>query len=131
MKTGDDAAMDNMNPHHVSEVVTKDTISTAYACYVPHDLGYNPEFEDALIRAVLEQKVANASQTVKSDVDDAEVLELPIIKEDELPLPLDDTRRVYPSPVAGLRLTHPGGYLEGGPGLDPDMDTFQIGRAHV
>jgi len=40
---------------------------------------------------------------------------LPIFRDDELPIPLDDPRRKFESVVPGLRVTHPGGRLEGGP----------------
>ena len=55
---------------------------------------------------------------------DVSLQSLPTIAEAELPLSLSDPRRIFASPVPGIRLTHPGGYLEGGPGLDPDVDTF-------
>lgn len=41
---------------------------------------------------------------------------LPPIDPAHLPIPLDDPRRIYSSGVAGLRLTHPGGALQGGSG---------------
>lgn len=109
----------------------------AYASYVSHDLPYNAHFDDSLIQVVLgatppqdgirvipedsnEQPVDGVS--VRADA--VSWQSLPTINEDELPLPLDDPRRIFASPIAGIKLTHPGGYLEGGPGLDPDMDTF-------
>lgn len=39
---------------------------------------------------------------------------LPAVGHAELPLPLSDSRRVYRSAVPGVKLTHPGGPLEGG-----------------
>jgi len=112
--------------------------STAtYASYVPHDLKYSATFEDALVDAVLSADSQSEGiriipydsdeQPVEGDsvrAEDVDFAALPHITEEELPLPLDDARRVYASPVPGVRLTHPGGYLEGGPGLDPEMDTF-------
>ncbi|KXT02825.1 hypothetical protein AC578_5371 [Pseudocercospora eumusae] len=111
----------------------------AYATYVPHDLKYDPDFEDALMQPVLNALSASASHAIRlipegsSDLpvegvsvraQDISIESLPNISEEELPLPLDDPRRKFASPVPGINLTHPGGYLEGGPGLDPDMDTF-------
>ena len=59
--------------------------------------------------------------------------EAPDIQQDELPLPLSDPRRKFRSPIPGIRLTHPGGMLEGGPSQDDDIteaqkfiDHFQI-----
>jgi hypothetical protein len=49
---------------------------------------------------------------------------LPTITESDLPLPLKDPRRKFASPLPGVLLTHPSGYLEGGPPLDPSLDTF-------
>lgn len=42
---------------------------------------------------------------------------LPEVTQAELPLPLDDPRRRYASGIPGIRLTHPGGPLEGGVGV--------------
>lgn len=112
--------------------------STAtYASYVPHDLKYSATFEDTLMDAVLssdsqdqglrivphdsDEQAAEGQSVRAADIDFAS---LPQITEEELPLPLDDPRRIYASPIPGVKLTHPGGYLEGGPGLDPEMDTF-------
>jgi len=115
-----------------------DQINGVYATYVPHDLKYNGDFEDSLIHAVLDSD-GTANQGVRVIPDDSDeqpqdgvsvrasdisLASLPVITEDDLPLPLNDPRRIFASPVPGIKLTHPGGYLEGGPGLDPDMDTF-------
>ncbi|KAI9653735.1 MAG: hypothetical protein M1821_006929 [Bathelium mastoideum] len=69
----------------------------------------------------------------ETSMTDAWSQELPDIAHDELPLPLQDPRRKFRSPVAGVRLTHPGGLLEGGPALDEDVaeaqkfiDQFQV-----
>jgi hypothetical protein len=109
----------------------------AFASYVPHDLKYSQDFEDSLMQLLLGPGVPQDGIRVIPDdsnerpVDGVSVRadavswqSLPAISEDELPLPLDDPRRIFASPIAGLKLTHPGGYLEGGPGLDPEMDTF-------
>ncbi|KAK5122346.1 hypothetical protein LTR85_004257 [Meristemomyces frigidus] len=109
----------------------------AYASYVPHDLKYSADFEDSLVKAVLDPNARqDGIRIIASDSDeqpvngvsvrarDVSLQSLPTISENELPLPLNDPRRIFTSPAAGVKLTHPGGYLEGGPGLDPDMDTF-------
>jgi hypothetical protein len=109
----------------------------AFASYVPHDLKYSQDFEDALMQLVLGPELPQDGIRVipedssEQPVDGVSVRadavswqSLPTINEDELPLPLDDSRRIFASPIAGVKLTHPGGYLEGGPGLDPEMDTF-------
>ncbi|KAF2209316.1 hypothetical protein CERZMDRAFT_87019 [Cercospora zeae-maydis SCOH1-5] len=111
--------------------------SGKYASYVPHELSYSAEFEDALmsvvlnppasrdgIRVISEDSTEQPMEGVSVRMKDVALESLPIIAETDLPLALDDPRRIYASPVPGVKLTHPGGYLEGGPGLDPDMDTF-------
>ncbi|KAK3698571.1 hypothetical protein LTR37_016898 [Vermiconidia calcicola] len=91
-----------------------------YVHYIPHDMKYSAEFEDSLIQVVLDSpdKQDNGIKVIPEDSDEAPV------DESDLPLPLDDARRKFTSPVAGVKLTHPNGYLEGGPGLEPSMDTF-------
>ncbi|KXT18950.1 hypothetical protein AC579_8715 [Pseudocercospora musae] len=109
----------------------------AYASYVPHDLKYDADFEDALMQPVLNGRLKEDGirvipegsadtpvEGVSVRAQDISIESLPSISEEELPLPLDDPRRKFASPVPGIKLTHPGGYLEGGPGLDPEMDTF-------
>ncbi|KAK0887253.1 hypothetical protein LTR02_017400 [Friedmanniomyces endolithicus] len=115
----------------------EDHPNTAYASYVPHDLAYSAAFEDSLMLAALDPEAIQdgirvipdgsteqAETGVSVRASDVSLLSLPTIAEDELPLPLKDPRRVFASPVAGVKLTHPAGYLEGGPGLAPEMDTF-------
>lgn len=111
--------------------------SNGYASYVPHDLKYDADYEDSVMQMILEppsndggiriipedskeQPVDGISVRAK----DISSLSLPNIQENDLPLPLTDSRRIFASAVPGIKLTHPGGYLEGGPGLDPDQDTF-------
>ena len=110
-----------------------------YANYVPHDLKYSPTFEDSLLDLVVRGPSPNSKPGLRVlPLDSTEEPEpgvsirgsdvsfesLPTIAEEELPLAIDDARRVFESPIAGLKLTHPNGYLEGGPGLDPNLDTF-------
>ncbi|KAK6438507.1 hypothetical protein LTR95_005291 [Oleoguttula sp. CCFEE 5521] len=109
-----------------------------YASYVPHDLPYNEAYENAImqitlrpdpnakrgIRVIPEGSSEQAQEGVSVGAADIAWESLPIIAEADLPLLLDDPRRIYASQVPGILLTHPGGYHEGGPGLDPEMDTF-------
>lgn len=48
-----------------------------------------------------------------------DIASLPSIEHSELPLSLDDPRRIYASGVPGVKITHPGGPLEGGPPAQP------------
>merc|ERR1711939_6870 len=109
-----------------------------WANYVPHDLKYAADFEDALAKVALDADTIHDGVRVLPDSSDEQAVDgasvrakdfnmqsLPNISEDDLPLPLEDSRRIFVSPVPGVKLTHPAGYLEGGPGLDPEMDTFQ------
>ncbi|KAL1297132.1 hypothetical protein AAFC00_004709 [Neodothiora populina] len=90
-------------------------VSPSYATYSSRDMPYSESFENALQHLIL-----NASEsTTDAAVPQTTVLPDANISFDQLPLPLDDHRRIYPSPVPGLRLTHPDGYLQGGPGLSP------------
>lgn len=109
-----------------------------YASYVPHDLKYSTDFEDGLVETLLnpDAKLDSGIRVIPEESDEEPVEgksirsrdillpSLPNIAEEELPLPLNDPRRVFASVIPGIRLTHPGGYLEGGPGLDPELDTF-------
>lgn len=108
-----------------------------YATWLPSDIPYNETFENGL-QHTLENPPAGRDGLILLDEDSANSPEpgisvrardidrnqLPAISFDQLPLPLDDPRRVYTSAIPGLRLTHPGGYLEGGPGLFPEEDVF-------
>lgn len=109
----------------------------AYAGYLPHDLKYSADWEDAIaqiirsppqqtdgIRIIPEDSSEIPVEGVSVKADAISLQSLPQIIEDELPLPLDDSRRIFASCIPGIRLTHPGGYFEGGPGLDPSMDSF-------
>ena len=116
----------------------QDASAHEYASWVNQDIKYSADFEDSLIHAVLDpdakhegiRVVAEGSDEQAVDgvsirIDEVPTQSLPIItSEDDLPLPLSDPRRKFSSAVPGVKLTHPLGYLEGGPGLDPAMDTF-------
>lgn len=109
------------------------------ATWLPRDIPYNAVFENSLSEVLTNPPsptanrglriIANDSPTLPepgvsvrlADIDPAA---LPTIAFADLPLPLSDPRRTYASPIPGVRLTHPGGYLEGGPGFSPDDDVF-------
>jgi hypothetical protein len=104
---------------------------------------YNADFEDSLIAPVLHSSNSDGSTQLDSGIrvippdstetpvsgvsvraSDISPESLPTILETDLPLPLSDPRRKFASPLPGVLLTHPHGYLEGGPPLDPTLDTF-------
>lgn len=120
-----------------SESVPEEKSGSVYASYVTHDLKYSAHFEDAIMRIALaapatpdgirvipEHSAEQPIEGVSVRAQDILPESLPTIAEGDLPLPLDDSRRVFASAIPGIRLTHPGGYLEGGPGLDPQLDTL-------
>ena len=126
-------------PHPSTAALPRQNSShNGHAGYVPHDLKYSAAFEDSLIDTILNSPTnarpglrilpedsaeqSTPGQTIRSD--QINWADLPRIEEDELPLSLTDPRRIFSSRLPGINLTHPGGYLEGGPGLDPDMDSF-------
>ncbi|KAK5109185.1 hypothetical protein LTR62_007270 [Meristemomyces frigidus] len=118
--------------------------NNTYVNYVPHDLAYSRDFEDELLQAVLHptntdpglriiplDSTEQPENGISVRVSDISIAGLPSVTEDELPLLLSDARRVFQSSIPGVKLTHPGGYLEGGPGLDPNMDTFADDFLHT
>lgn len=96
-----------------------------YATYAPHDIPYSAAFEDSLQSAVLGDSTTASPAKLSSAADDES---LPAIAQSELPIALDDRRRVYDSTIIGhARLTHPQGFLHGGPGhapSDPQIETL-------
>lgn len=117
--------------------------TNTYATYVPHDLAYSADFEDSLIAPILHSSNPDGSSQPEAGIriippdsnetpvsgvsvraSDISPESLPTITETDLPLPLNDPRRKFASPLPGVLLTHPAGYLEGGPPLDPSLDTF-------
>ena len=104
---------------------------------------YNADFEDSLIAPILHSSNADGSTQLSTGIrvispdstespvsgisvraSDISPESLPTILESDLPIPLTDPRRKFASPLPGVLLTHPHGYLEGGPPLDPTLDTF-------
>ncbi|KAF1985306.1 hypothetical protein K402DRAFT_334776 [Aulographum hederae CBS 113979] len=95
----------------------------------PPSLPYNARFEDSLMETVLASNSTRGGMTVLPSTSTAKAVPgksiviteidsstLPFIRPSELPLPLNDERRTYQSPIPGVRFTHPGGAIEGGPG---------------
>ncbi|KAF2219795.1 hypothetical protein BDZ85DRAFT_322176 [Elsinoe ampelina] len=89
-----------------------------HASYLPRDIPYSPTFEDAITILLLSPP---PSLPAPSPTPTTSLPHLPL---SSLPLSPTDPRRTHPSPIPGLLLTHPGGYLEGGPGLSPSEDEF-------
>ena len=115
-----------------------DTPAKGYGSWVPHDLPYNAEFEDDLIDIILnpDHDASRGVRVIPEDEDevpvdnhsvrfqDIDLTTLPTCNEADLPIPLSDSRRIYAHPIPGIKLTHPYGWVEGGPSLDPQLDTF-------
>lgn len=110
-----------------------------YAHYLPRDIDYNASFEDSIERTILSPPAAFragvrilpsllpappglTSSTVQADSISPSTL--PKIALADLPLALDHSARTYACPVLGIKLTHPGGYIQGGPGFNPSEDEF-------
>ncbi|PNS20068.1 Sphingomyelinase C 2 [Sphaceloma murrayae] len=92
-----------------------------HASYLPRDIPYSAPFEDS-IADLLNSTTSTATRPIAERP--ASSSSYPVLDLDALPLAISDPRRTFPSPVPGLRLTHPSGYLEGGPGLSPSEDEF-------
>ena len=115
-----------------------ETADSTYASYLPTDLPYNEDFQNEIsrlllnpdaqtnkgIRVIPETSDELPEEGISVRAKDILPSSLPSIPKDELPIPLSDPRRIYASKIPGVRLTHPGGYFEGGPGLDPKVDNF-------
>lgn len=104
-----------------------------YATYQPHDIPYSAHYENALyhileypprsrdaIFVIPDHSNEQPIQAVSVRARDIDPNSLPQLTLKNLPLSIHDPRRVFASPVPGIRLTHPGGYLEGGPGPSPE-----------
>ena len=66
--------------------------------------------------AVLPRSSAPNASGNSVNVVDIDAAALPDLDTTDLPLPLDDPRRIYNSSLPSVKLTHPGGWLEGGGG---------------
>lgn len=109
-----------------------------YVSYLPSEIAYNEQYQNDISRIIVnpDAQTDNGIRVIPAGSDEvpkegvsvreADILpsSLPRILKDELPLPLSDPRRIYASLVPGVKLTHPNGYYEGGPGMDPKRDTF-------
>lgn len=135
-------------PHHADKMTDQDIEmhmaatppsepSGALATWLPAHIPYNESYENALQHAILNPPTGRNGLVILPDdspsqpepgisvrARDIQPNHLPDIDFHQLPLPLDDTRRIYASPLPGIRLTHPVGYLEGGPGPSSDQDAF-------
>lgn len=98
-----------------------------------HDtIPYSAAFSNSIMRVVLQPPPSPTGITLvaKSSADlknmyrftalaDVNSSSLPQIEASSLPLSLNDPHRIYTSSLRGVDLTHPGGWLEGGPGSGP------------
>jgi hypothetical protein len=104
-----------------------------YATYQPHQIPYSAHYENALyhileypprsrdaIYVISDHSSEQPKQAVSVRARDIDPSSLPQLSLQQLPLSTHDPRRVFASPIPGIRLTHPGGYLEGGPGPSPE-----------
>ena len=110
----------------------------AYASWLPRDIPYNASFEDSICAILTADSPpkhtgirilhAGAPDSPKPGISirahDIPSTSLPTLTLADLPLPISDPRRKYASPIPGINLTHPGGYIEGGPGIAPSDDEF-------
>ena len=88
----------------------------------PLEIPYSESFTDELMRIVLQphspsgKVVSDKGLTITTNGDSVQLEDayLPDVDPSELPIPIEDPRRIYRSAVPGIRLTHPGGPLEGG-----------------
>ncbi|KAI4724205.1 hypothetical protein E4T49_08070 [Aureobasidium sp. EXF-10728] len=100
-----------------------------HATYQPHQIPYSAHYEDSLyhileypprsrdgISIIPNDSLEQPKQGISVRLRDVDYKSLPQVTLQQLPLSVHDPRRIFASPVAGIRLTHPGGYLEGGPG---------------
>lgn len=108
-----------------------------HATWLPRDIPYNEVYENNVQKAIMYPPSKDNAITIIPDTSpeepqsgvsvrarDIDPASLPLITFEDLPISLADPRRIYASPLPGIKLTHPGGYLEGGPGFAPNDDVF-------
>jgi hypothetical protein len=108
-------------------------VANQHATYQPHEIPYSAHYENALyhileypprsrdaIYVIPDHSNEQPIQAVSVRARDIDPKSLPQLTLRNLPLSIHDPRRVFASPIPGIRLTHPGGYLEGGPGPSPE-----------
>ncbi|KAF2091949.1 hypothetical protein K490DRAFT_61396 [Saccharata proteae CBS 121410] len=88
-----------------------------------NDIPHPSEYEDSVMHAVLNPPPQDGLRA-----SDASPAQLPDIRPEELPLPLNDPRRRFQSDVPGIRLTHPGGRYEGGPATENEDEKAADGE---
>jgi len=76
------------------------------------DIPYSESFEDGVMNIVLDPK-SNTRQPAYLTNPDTQPS---VLSSTELPLPLRDYRRMYPSPIPGILLPHPNSTLHGAAG---------------
>ncbi|THX57609.1 hypothetical protein D6D06_03610 [Aureobasidium pullulans] len=81
-----------------------------------HILEYPPRSSRDGITIIPNSSSQQPQQGVSIRERDVDARNLPHITLQQLPLSVHDPRRIFASPVPGIRLTHPGGWLEGGEG---------------
>ncbi|CAD0111891.1 unnamed protein product [Aureobasidium uvarum] len=109
------------------------TANIQYATHLPHQIPYSAHYEDSLyhileypprsrdgIFIIPNDSSEQPKQGISVRARDIDPKSLPQVTLQQLPLSVHDPRRIFASPVPGIRLTHPGGYLEGGPGPSPE-----------
>jgi len=117
-----------MSTHPLTPTRSSPSASPPPSFLIP-TIPYDTAFEDSLMRTILTPPAGDSDGVTILDSDsaaaapgysviasDVDPSDFPHVAQDELPLPLNDARRVYRSSIPGVRLTHPGGLFEGGPG---------------
>lgn len=110
---------------------------------------YDANYEDSLMRTVLDSSSQHSGLRVLNDnskeapvqnisirAADIAAQSLPVVRDEELPLPLSDARRTYSSAIPGIKLTHPSGAFQGGieqrnDGQETFIDDFLVNNATI
>lgn len=77
------------------------------------DVPYDRDFEDSVMRTILDPPSTADGLESRGPLP-AFLLGRDTVPHQELPLPLDDPRRLYKSSIPGIKLSHPTGAYEGG-----------------
>lgn len=114
---------DARDPHHAAWSPRDIPYNEAYENNVKNTIIYPPSKDNA-IHVIPDDSPEDPQPGLSVRARDIDPATFPFVNFDDLPIALDDPRRIYASPVPGIKLTHPGGYLEGGPGFAPDNHVF-------